>query len=265
MSKQVETETLDLGEDGTIALVHLDNPATRNSMTLEMGMAFHNALHAFAAEDPLPRALIVTGKNGVFSSGGDFGLLKSFAEKEPDENKNMMQSFYKLFLAVRDVPFPVIAAVNGHAVGASLAMAMACDIRYFTHDAKYAFNFVKVGIHPGMGASFLVKELAGLGQAQELLLTGRFFSGEEAYRRGLCHGIYAADDILDEALATAGELATGAPLAVRLLKQGLYHNRTLEETLEYEAESQSRNYATQDYREALDAITEKRRPKFEDQ
>ncbi len=263
--KNIHVEMRNAAAGGRIAVLSLDNAATRNSMTLEMGMAFHGEIHRLAAEDPLLRALIITGKNGVFSSGGDFALLKSFSEKDPEENQAYMGSFYRLFLDVRSLPFPVIAAVNGHAVGASLALALACDLRYFVPDGKYAFNFVKIGIHPGMGSSFLVKEVAGLPQAQDLLLTGRFISGEDALRRGLCHAVYPREEILDRALELAEEIAAAAPLAVRLTKQGLYRNHTLDDALAYEAESQARNYATADFREALQAIEEKRKPSFRDE
>ncbi|MCB1315219.1 MAG: enoyl-CoA hydratase/isomerase family protein, partial [Leptospiraceae bacterium] len=249
--KNVQCDIRELDDsNGRIAVLYLDNPRTRNSMTLEMGMSFHDTIHKLAGDDPQLRALVITGNNDVFSSGGDFNLLKSFAEKDPEENKRYMESFYRLFLDVRNMPFPVIAAVNGHAIGASLALALACDLRYFVPDGKYAFNFVRIGIHPGMGSSFLLKEVAGLTQAQELLLTGRYISGEEAYRRGLCHGLFSREEILDRALEVATEIATAAPQAVRMCKHGLYINRTLDNALEYEAASQAQNYATDDFREA---------------
>ncbi len=262
--KSIETEIQDLGDDGSIAIIYLSNAETRNSMTLDMGMAFHGEVNRLAGMETPPRALVISGKNDVFSSGGDFELLKSFAENTPAQNREFMESFYRLFLAVRDMPFPVIAAVNGHAVGAALALALACDIRYFTPDGKYALNFVRIGIHPGMGSSFLLREVAGLHNAQELLLTGKVIKGEDAYRRGMCHALYSKSEILEEGLKTAREIAACAPLAVRLLKQGMYRDMNLKDTLVYEAESQARNYATEDFREAMQAIGEKRRPVFKD-
>ena len=263
--RQIECEFETIGERARIAVLYLNNPHTRNSMTLEMGMAFNNQLHSLASEDPPVRAVVITGRNGVFSSGGDFGLLRSFADKDPEENQRYMSSFYRLFLDIRDMPFPAIAAVNGHAVGASLALALACDLRYFVPDGKYALNFVRIGIHPGMGSSFLVKEVAGLHNAQELLFTGRYINGEECLRRGLCHALYSPDEIAARAIDTAREIATAAPQAVRLLKRGLYRSETLEAALQYECASQAQNYATRDFREALDSIDEKRKPVFRDE
>lgn len=259
----ISTEKIEL-ESGSIRIVYLDNPETRNSMTLQMGLSFHSEMHKLASEENLPRAVIITGKNGVFSSGGDLGLLKSFAEKSRSENEEFMRSFYGLFLTVREMPFPVIAAVNGHAVGASLALALACDLRYFVPNGKYAFNFVKIGIHPGMGSSWLVKEIAGIGNAQELLLTGKFIDGEEACKRGLCHGLFEKDTILDEVKKIAEELSTGAPAAIRMLKSGLYSNSSLKEALAYEAASQAENYAGEDFLEAMNAVEEKRPPVYND-
>ncbi|MCB1174871.1 MAG: enoyl-CoA hydratase/isomerase family protein [Leptospiraceae bacterium] len=260
----VDYEIRELPDRGQIAVLYLNNPDTKNSMTLEMGMQFNRALSDLASHDPQIRALVITGKNGVFSSGGDFGLLSSFAGKDPEENNSFMESFYRLFLEVRNMPFPVIAAVNGHAIGASLALALACDLRYFTIDAKYAFNFVRIGIHPGMGSSFLVKEVAGLHHAQELLLTGRYIDGAEAQARGLCHAALPGDQVLQQALETASEIAGAAPQAVRMLKHGLYANRTMEQAIVYEAASQAQNYTTRDFRAALAAIQKKESPVFED-
>lgn len=260
----IVTELVDLKEKGQIAIVHLNNPETRNSMTLEMGLQFENHLKGLTATKPMIRALVITGKNGVFSSGGDLGLLRSFAKKNPDENKHFMESFYRLFLSVREMPFPVIAAVNGHAIGAALALAMACDIRYFIPEGKYAFNFVRIGIHPGMGSSFLVKEVAGLHNAQELLLTGRQISGNDALQRGLCHALHPAENILAKAIQTATEIAGASPSAVRLTKAGLYSNRTLNDAIDYEARSQSTNYGSKDFIRALDSIENRTEVIFHD-
>jgi len=262
----VVRETLTDPERGRIAILAFNNPETRNSMTLPLAQAFQAELQALLAEETYVRALVITGRHGVFSSGGDFQLLKSFAERDPEENKRFMLSFYRMFLDVRALPFPVLAAVNGHAVGASLALALACDLRYFVPDGKYAFNFVRIGIHPGMGSSFLLREVGGIHNAAELLLTGRFFSGEEALGRGLCHGLHSKGEVLDRTIEVAWEIAAAAPQAVRLCKRGLLQPgiTNFEQALEYEASSQAQNYTTEDFREALRAIEEKRAPRFED-
>ena len=263
--KYIASESIEVENGGRIAVLYLDNAESRNSMTLEMGLSFHGELHRIAAIEPIARALIITGKNGVFSSGGDYDLLRSFAENSPGANRDFMGSFYRLFLEVRNMPFPVIAAVNGHAIGAALALALACDLRYFSPAARYALNFVRLGFHPGMGSSFLIREVAGLVQAQELLLTGKTVTGEEAFRRGLCHGLFAPENMLQECLTVAREISAAAPQAVRMTKKGMYRTRSLEDALQYEAESQAANFGTADFRESLEAIAEKRQPRYCDE
>lgn len=250
---------------GHVAHVEFDQAETRNSMTLEMGLAFHREMHALASQTVLPRAVVISGRNGVFSSGGDFDLLSSFAEKSPKENREFMDSFYRLFLSIRNMPFPVIAAVNGHAVGAALAICLACDLRYFVPDAKYSLNFVRIGIHPGMGSTFLLKEAVGLARAQELLLTGRYFSGTEALGMGLCHGLFPADQMVESVQKIAADIASAAPRAVRLAKQSLLRVNSLEEALQAESAAQAETYQTQDFLEAIKAIREKRTPNYKDE
>ena len=191
-------------------------------------------------------------------------MLKKLPSKSRRENQELMESFYRLFLSVRHMPFPVIACVNGHAIGAGLALALACDLRYFASEAKYAFNFVRIGVHSGMGSLFLLKEIAGLGVAQELLLTGRYFTGMEALERGLCHALYAKNEVFERSLGLAKEISSAAPIAIRLLKQGLYRNMDLDSALKYESQSQATTYASEDFLEALRSIEEKRTPDYRD-
>ncbi|GIX40386.1 MAG: enoyl-CoA hydratase [Leptospiraceae bacterium] len=251
--------------DPYISILYLNNPETKNSMTLQMGEEFYNTLKDLSSKSKPIRVLIITGKNNVFSSGGDLNLLKSFASKPKEENQKFMKYFYSLFLEVRNCPFIVIAAVNGHAIGASLSLALACDLRYFIPDGKYAFNFVKIGIHPGMGSSFLVKEIAGIHQAQELLFTGRIINGEEAYQRGLCHGLFSQEEILERTIEIAKEIANNAPQPLRMLKHNLYRAQSLEEALEKEAVCQAENFTKKDFIEAIRSIEEKRKPEYKDE
>lgn len=247
-----------------IKILYFNNPSTKNSMTYEMGLEFNQIIKKLQ-EDSKIRVLIITGKNDVFSSGGDLNLLKSFKNKTYDENQKFMKFFYGLFLEVRNCPFIVIAAVNGHAVGASLALSLACDLRYFVYEGKYSFNFVKIGIHPGMGSTFLVKEIAGLSIAQELLFTGKTITGEEAYKKGLCHGVFRKDEIHNKVLEIAKEISENAPKALKLLKKNLYKVKSLEESLELESISQSQNFSTKDFEEAILAIEQKRKPIYIDE
>ena len=251
-------------EEGSIAIISFDNPQKKNALTFELAEQFRNVVSEIGKENAI-RCAIITGKNNIFSSGGDFSMLESMIDKDPEESRKVMLEFYRAFLSIRDLPYPVIAAVNGHAIGAALAIALACDLRYFTEDAKYAANFVKLGIHPGMGTSYFLKECCGILCAQELLFTGKMISGREAADKGICHLATTKEQVLTQAKATATEISKNSPQAIRLLKRGLYQTKNLMQTLEYEAASQSQNFLSQDYKEAMQAIREKRTPKFNNQ
>ena len=227
-----------------------------------MSIAFRNEIERLKnLEDP-PSSLILTGKNNIFSSGGDLNLLKSFREKTFEENCKGMYEFYNNFLCIRTLPFPVVAAVNGHAVGAALSLAFACDLRVFSSHSKYSFNFVKLGIHPGMGSSFLVKELFGKDMANHLLLLGEAFNGEEAKAMNLCQDAVPQEDVVKRATELAIILNEGAPLALKYLKQTLDSQEDLQKALRREAEAQSHCFLSDDFGESLDSISEKRKPIF---
>ncbi len=124
-----------------------------------------------------------------------------------------MRNFYGLFLAVRDLPFPTIAAINGHAIGAGLCVALACDIRVVAREARLGLNFTRLGLHPGMGATWTLPRLVGPALAAELLYTSRSIDGEEAARIGLANRALPATQVLESARTTAREAANCAPRA----------------------------------------------------
>ncbi|MBK8395462.1 MAG: enoyl-CoA hydratase/isomerase family protein [Leptospiraceae bacterium] len=259
----LESETVEL-ESVQIEMLYLNHEETRNSMTWEMGLEFSNYIESLKNKKPLPRCLIISGRNNVFSSGGNLNFLKSFQTKTFEENKRDMFTFYNYFLSVRTLPFPVIAAVNGHAIGAALSLAFACDLRVFSMDSKYSFNFVKLGIHPGMGSSYLVKELFGLDKANYLLMLGEILTGKEAFRIGLCHDVVPFDDVIRRATELAINISESGPLALRLLKRNLSDYENLQNALKKEAEAQAENFLTNDFAESLTAIEQKRKAVFKD-
>lgn len=259
----LETETVEL-DSTRIEMLYLNHEETRNSMTWEMGEEFYNYIQTLKNQDPLPRCLILSGRNNVFSSGGNLNFLKSFHEKTYEENKRDMFTFYNFFLSVRTLPFPVIAAVNGHAIGAALSLALACDLRVFSTESKYSFNFVKLGIHPGMGSSYLVKELFGLDKANYLLMLAEILTGQEAYRMGLCHDVVPFDDVTRRAMELAINISESGPLALRLFKKNTTDYEALQAALRKEADAQAQNFASKDFMESIRAIEEKRKAIFLD-
>jgi enoyl-CoA hydratase len=159
---------------------------------------------------------------------------------------------------------PTLAAINGHAIGAGLCIALACDLRIAAADAKLGMTFTKLGIHPGMGATYFLPRLIGTARACELLFTGRVIDAVEAERLGIVNRAVPRDQFAASVTALANEIASAAPLAVRMVKQSVYRGvqHSLEDMLDFEARQQSTTFATADAREGLSAIMEKRAPRF---
>ncbi|MCB1141029.1 MAG: enoyl-CoA hydratase/isomerase family protein [Leptospiraceae bacterium] len=247
-----------------IAYLYLDNPETRNSMTWDMGIRFKEEIEKLNNSSEKISCLILTGKNNIFSSGGDLGLLRSFKDQTFEKNSADMYEFYNNFLSIRTLPFPTIAAVNGHAVGAALSLALACDLRVFSTTSKYSFNFVKLAIHPGMGSSYIVRELFGGNMANTLLMMAEAITGEDAKEMSLCQDAVAQPDVVRRAAEMAINISESGPLALRLLKQNSYNHEELQKALRREAEAQSKCFMTNDFLESLNSIIEKRKPEFKD-
>ncbi|MCB1177728.1 MAG: enoyl-CoA hydratase/isomerase family protein [Leptospiraceae bacterium] len=255
----LEFETIN---DKEIAFLYLNNPQTKNSMTWDMSLEFKKQIDNLKNSSKKPECLILSGKNHIFSSGGDLALLKSFKDKSLEENKNTMFEFYNNFLCIQDLPFPTVAAVNGHAMGAAFSLSLACDLRVFAIHAKYSLNFVKLGIHPGMGASFLVKELFGKDMANYLLMLGEPIDGEEAFRLKISHDSVQLEEVKKRAVEIAINLTESGPLSLSLLKETLNDREALKKALLREAETQAKCFQTKDFEESLKAIEEKRKPNF---
>ena len=174
-----------------------------------------------------------------------------------------MKAFYALYLSIRDLRVPSIAAVNGHAIGAGACFAVACDLRYATEGAKIGFTFVKLGLHPGMGATHLLPRLVGPAVAADLLFSGAVIDAAHAARIGLVNEV--CSDAVAAARAKAREIAACAPIAVAQTKASLRgaFDRTLDDSLEGEARCQAVDYGTEDLVEGIAAIRDKRAPLFQ--
>ena len=174
--------------------------------------------------------------------------------------RDRMLAFYRTWLSVRELDVPTIAAVNGAAVGAGLALALACDLRYAAADARLAMPFTALGLHPGMASTYLLREAAGPAVARDLLLTGRSVTGAEAVGLGLVSQVFPQAEVLERALEAARSIAATAPVAARLTKQTLSGGgpATLEAAVQQEALAQAVTLATQDLQEGLRARAEKR-------
>ncbi len=265
-----EASLVETTRAGDVATLHFNDPDHLNAMTRAMGLAFSEAIAPLCQDDRL-RAVVITGRGRAFSAGGDMAMLNEQAaigQARPGVAwrgiRDTMRSFYTLFLAVRDLPVPTIAAINGHAIGAGLCVALACDMRFVAREARLAVNFGKLALHPGMAATWTLPRLVGPALAAELLYTSRTFDGAEALAMGLASRALPADEVLATAQAVAAEIEACSPLAVRGIKKALGRSLdvSIEDQLGFEATEQARCFETEDALEGLAAVQERREPSF---
>lgn len=246
----------------SIALITFNDPKNLNAMSEEMAGEFSTLVGELSKNNGL-RAIVLTGAGRAFSAGGDLAMLERKTRLPGEENRRLMLNFYDSFLGILKLNIPLIAAINGAAVGAGLCVASACDIRISAKSVKLGFTFVKLGLHPGMGATYFLPRILGFSSAAELMLTGRMIEADEALRIGLVSKVVDDDKIRDEALAIAQEISqVGAEASRQLLESLRGGNTSLMQALEREALCQSINYASAEFKEGVSAVKEKRRPQF---
>jgi enoyl-CoA hydratase/carnithine racemase len=245
-----------------IGVITLDRPDNRNSMTPELLDAFARA-SAAARADAAIRALVVTGTGSCFSAGADFkaGLQRGGEDLAPAERSYAM---YEPFLSLLDIEVPIVGALNGHAIGGGFGLALVCDLRIAALEGKYGATFVALGLTPGMAISHLLPRLVGVARASELLFTGRLVDGAEAERLGIVNRAVPAGQVMDQAMALAGDIAANAPFAVRATKAALRRSLSMNvrDAARAEAADQAASLTTDDAREGMSALLEKRKPVF---
>lgn len=251
-----------------ILTVTLNLPERRNPIS---DLTMIDALLATMAEadaDLGVRAVILTGAGTAFSSGGDLKQMKAGvglrATLPAQTRRNYRTGIQRLPLAFHALEVPVIAAINGPAIGAGLDLACMCDVRIAAKGARFAESFVKVGIVPGDGGAWLLPRVIGFSRATELALTGEMIDADAALACGLVSHVVDDDALMDKAREVAGKIAANPPHAVRMTKRLLREGQTatLANILEMSAAMQSLAHATKDNDEAIDAFIEKRAPVF---
>jgi len=252
---------VDRHDDGVVVLT-LDNPDQRNAMSDQMTESWVATIEELAADRTL-RAVVVTGAGSAFCSGGNTSWIASEPDASVDDLRDRMLPFYRAWLSIRRLEVPTIAAVNGAAIGAGLCLALACDLRYAARGARLGVPFVKLGMHPGMAATWLLPDVVGQQHARDLLLTGRVVDADEALRIGLVSRVHEPDELAAEVEAVAHDIAASAPIPSRLTTVALRAgHRDLEACLQWEALAQPMTLATEDLQEGIRAAREKRTPRF---
>ena len=259
-----ETFRFDL-EDG-VGLVTLDRPDRLNALTFAIYAELRDFLaHLDTRRDV--RAVVITGSGRAFCSGGDVeDIIGELFGRDMRGLLEFTRMTGALIRNIRALRRPVIAAVNGVAVGAGAVIALACDIRIASEKARFGFVFPQVGLcGADMGSAYLLPRVVGMGHASELLFTGDIIDAARAERIGLANRVVPVDQVVGEALAMARKLAAGPAFAHTMTKQMIEAEAGLDLAAAIEAEAEAQAICMQhpDFREAFDAWTEKRPPKFE--
>ncbi len=247
--------------DGGIVTVTINRPQRRNALNLDTVHELMSAMARVNAE-PDARVLVITGAGDAFCAGAD---LKDAPEMDPQVAHAVVKLYLDYVVAIRSVEIPVVARINGDAIGGGCCTALACDIRVASERARLGFPFVNLGIAGAdMGTTYLLPRLVGYGRAAELLLTGDLIPAREAQAIGLVNRVVPAEELDAAVESLVARLASGPPLGLRSTKKALYSalDKDAATAFDYELLVQSYCLLTDDYQEGLRAFREKRLPQF---
>ncbi len=254
--------------DAGVVILTLNEPETRNAISARMVDEIVDHAHRIN-EDLSIRCVIVTGSGKGFCSGGNVKEMKKRGverDRTPAETRRDYESgIQRIPLAMYNLEVPTIAAVNGAATGAGCDLSLMCDIRIAARSAKFAENFLRVGLIPGDGGAWFLPRAVGTSKAYEMAFTADFIDAQEAARIGLVSKLVDDDALMDEALAMARRIASHPTHSLRLTKRLFRDSQqmTLPVALDFAASAQALVQSTHDQHEAVLAFTEKRPPRFE--
>jgi 2-(1,2-epoxy-1,2-dihydrophenyl)acetyl-CoA isomerase len=259
-------ETVDLVIEDAVAKITLNRPERLNAWNQQFGEELRAAILEDAA-DPAVRAVLITGAGRGFSSGAD---LKDTLEQAasggptPDVGELLRKRYHPIITGIRELPKPVVAAVNGPAVGIGCSLALACDLIWAAESAVFGLAFVNIGLVPDGGSTFLVPVAVGKARALEMALLGQPVSAQEALEWGLINRVVPDGKLMEETTSLAERLASGPTLSYANSKRALNNSMLaiMEEQLELEAQIQSEMAGTGDFIEGVQAFVEKRQPDF---
>jgi len=258
MSDAVKLERL-----GAVAVLRLDDPAAMNALSpgVKAGMQKHVPA---VTSDPSVRAIVLTGTGKAFCAGGDIRAMRDTEGRKAPAVRARMQVTHAWARALLDCDKPVIAAVNGAAVGGGLALALLADIVIASRDAYFMSGYSKLGALPDLGVLQTLPWAIGSLRAKEMIMLNRRYTAEEAVGIGLANRAVAPEKLMDEALAAAQEIANGpgAMMTMSKVMMKRAYEASVEEFFEREAVGQSIAFGSAEFAEGVDAFLGKRKPKF---
>lgn len=246
-------------DNGSVRVLVLDRPDRRNALDMQMRHELVGLLDE-ATADPGVRAVVLTGSGRSFCAGGD---LSSMHRQPVSQSRHRLAAAQRVAQAIIDAPMPVLAAVEGHAIGAGLGIAAACDQVVAAADARFSASFLTVGLGADLGISWSLPRRVGRARARTMLLTGITVEGARASDWGLVDHVAEPGRALADAITLATTLSTGPPLALAAVKQLLNHPASeVHAVLDAELEHQAALFDTADFAEGLAAVREKRPASF---
>lgn len=259
-------DTLDVALVGEHVLqVTLNRTTAGNALNTQMGRELLGLWNALTEDAGPVRSVVLTGAGGkIFCAGGDLKERNGMTQRQWQLQHEL---FERMYWTLVDLPLPVIAAVNGHAYGGGMEMALCCDFVYVGDAVRCALPEVTLGIMPGAGGTQNLPRAVGERRAKELLLTGKPLSAAQAVEWGVANSVHAMDQVLPQALETAAVIAGNAPLSVRQIKKSVRYGGQMElrTALRFEVEAYNHLVDTEDRVEGVRAFNEKRKPVFKGQ
>jgi 2-(1,2-epoxy-1,2-dihydrophenyl)acetyl-CoA isomerase len=261
----VSYKTIIFEEEDGVATITLNRATSFNALNFEMGKELVDAIEK-CTKNVQVKVLIITGAGKAFCSGGDLKAVKEWSgDNLGDFFRQLTKFLDRMILDIRMIPKPVIASVNGPAAGGGFSLALACDLRIASDKATFRQAYTSVALVPDGGWTFHLPKIVGLGKVSELIFLDKVISAGEAEKLGLVNQVVPEAKLKETTLEIANQLARGPSLAFARTKALL--NRALISSLESQLENERQGIAlsgeTEDFREALSAFFEKRKPKFQ--
>jgi 2-(1,2-epoxy-1,2-dihydrophenyl)acetyl-CoA isomerase len=257
-------QTLLFEVNENIAKITLNRPEAMNALSTDLATELIQVFESLSANSDI-RAVVLTGTGKAFSAGGDVKQMATvIGEDAPNKFRLALDIYHRLILLMRELPKPIIAAVNGVAAGAGFNLALACDVRIAASTAKFSQAFIRIGLIPDFGGTFFLPRIVGWAKAMELMMTGELIDAEKAKELGLVNLVVKGDELNETAgffAKQAAELPTSAIGRLKKLLDASYTS-TLSQQLELEAEMQMQCSATEDFTEGVKSFVEKRQAKF---
>jgi 2-(1,2-epoxy-1,2-dihydrophenyl)acetyl-CoA isomerase len=248
---------------GNVATLRLNHPEVLNALSMEMIDGINQALDAVLEASPAIRCLVVTGVGRSFSSGANL-QGRNAPGKRLDAGKTLETGFHPMLRRFRDLPFPLITAVNGPAAGAGMSLALLGDLILCARSAYFLQAFRRIGLVPDCGSTWLLPRLVGRARALELSLLGEKLPAETALAWGLVNRVYDDEALIPEALKLANDLANGPTAALSMIRRLYWESEenSFEQQIDLECTMQRAAGATSDFKEGVTAFLEKRPAKF---